>query len=212
MRSGSKHTEETKAKLRKAHLGVPRPDLSGENSVMRRPDIAAKSGAGRRGEKHYMHKPGWNPENHPMKRPEVALKSGAGHAGEKCNFWKGGVSFEPYCPKFNSKFKKRVRAFFKGTCVMCGCNQKETKRSLDVHHVNFDKMTCCNSTLPLFAALCNPCHRWVTAHREEAEEMLTGLVNTVYGGKSYLTEEEYVSMMQLDHDERRRDSENSHER
>ena len=65
--------------------------------------------------------------------------------GENNHAWKGGISFEPYCPKFDNEFKERVRAFFGYTCQMCGHVWIEGEEKLAVHHVNYNEMVCCNS-------------------------------------------------------------------
>jgi len=44
-------------------------------------------------------------ETNPMKRPEIkAMFTGENHPN-----WKGGVSFDPYCHKFNNQLKERIR-------------------------------------------------------------------------------------------------------
>lgn len=68
--------------------------------------------------------------------------------------WKGGISFEPYCIKFNNEFKERVRTFFNHQCIECGSPENGYK--LHIHHVNFKKNSCCDPSVPrLFVALCN---------------------------------------------------------
>ena len=110
--------------------------------------------------------------------------------GEKSVHWKGGISFEPYCPKFNKEFKERVRAFFDYKCVECGTPQKETK--LGVHHVNFDKQSCCNDKVPLFVPLCPSCHTKTIHNREHSEQYFTEIINNYYGGRCYCTKEEMI--------------------
>jgi hypothetical protein len=114
--------------------------------------------------------------------------------GEKSHFWKGGISFEPYCPKFNRKFKIRVRVRYNRICVKCGKTTEENGSELCVHHVNFDKQTCCKEgekiTDQKFVALCAECHGFATRYPEWAIEYYTKLVDDCYNGKSYLTEEE----------------------
>ncbi len=100
--------------------------------------------------------------------------------------WKGGISFEPYCPKFNKKFKERVRAFFGYKCVKCGIPQTEYK--LHVHHVNYDKMVCCNDVSPLFVILCKSCHAKTTSgDRGQWEQHFTQMITEKYDGKCYVT-------------------------
>lgn len=108
------------------------------------------------------------------------------NSGEKSILWKGGISFEPYCQKFNREFKDRVRAFFGQKCIECGMTREENNQALDVHHVNYDKMTCCNDVKPLFVALCRPHNSMANYNREYWEEHYTTIINEKYGGRCYL--------------------------
>ena len=110
--------------------------------------------------------------------------------GDKCYLWKGGISFEPYCVKFSREFKERVRAFFGYCCVECGVPQNG--RKLHVHHVNFNKMSCCDNTLPLFATLCMSCHMKTNFNREYWQQHFTDMINNHYGGKCYFTTDEMM--------------------
>ena len=100
--------------------------------------------------------------------------------------WKGGVSFEPYCIKFNNEFKERVRAFFGHECVECHKTQDELGRKLDVHHVNYDKMMCCNDVKPLFVALCRGCNSKANYNRDYWQKHYTETINNKYNGVCYL--------------------------
>jgi hypothetical protein len=115
-------------------------------------------------------------------RISEAIK-GEGHPN-----WKGGISFEPYCPKFTKEFKERVRQFFGHKCVECGEPQNGVK--LSVHHVNFNKKTCCDNSTPLFVALCHSCHSKTGFNREYWEQHFTQIINEQYGGKCYLSKED----------------------
>lgn len=106
--------------------------------------------------------------------------------GEKNYNWRGGVSFDPYCVKFNREFKERVRAFFGHRCVECGKTQKENGRLLDVHHVNYDKTMCCNDTKPTFVTLCRPHNVMANYNREQWEQHYITIINERYGGQCYL--------------------------
>jgi len=59
-------------------------------------------------------------EEHKRKIGEANKGNTCGARGENSPYWKGGISFSPYCPKFNREFKERVRKFFDNTCVICG--------------------------------------------------------------------------------------------
>jgi len=116
-----------------------------------------------------------------------------GQCGPKSHNWKGGISYEPYCPKFTNEFKERVRAFFGYQCQMCGHVWQEGERKLAVHHVNFRKDSCCsNEIMPLFVPLCHqPCHTKTNFNRVFWEYWFTEMINHLYGGKCYFTKEEF---------------------
>lgn len=112
--------------------------------------------------------------------------------GERANNWKGGIAFAPYCEKFNNEFKERVRAFFDNKCVLCGLNQSENKRNkLHVHHVHYDKSSCCSDAPRMFVALCNSCHSKTNYNREYWQNLFESIIIDIYNGKSYYTIEEF---------------------
>lgn len=67
--------------------------------------------------------------------------------GENSSRWQGGASFQPYCEKFNTDLKERVRSFFSRQCVLCGMTEKENGEKLNVHHIFIEKMACCESKI-----------------------------------------------------------------
>lgn len=111
--------------------------------------------------------------------------------GENNPAWKGGVSFEPYCILFNDEFKERVRSYYGNKCALCGKTEKEYMRKLDVHHVNYDKITCCNDSERLFVPLCASCHSKTNVNRGYWQEYFTKMIDEEYAGKCYYTKEEY---------------------
>lgn len=108
--------------------------------------------------------------------------------GKNSPVWKGGISFEPYCTKFNDEFKDRVRSFWDNKCGLCGKTQKDNEIKLSVHHVNYDKMVCCNNTPPLFIPLCKVCHGKTNHNRGYWEHVLTEYVMLHFNGDSYFKE------------------------
>lgn len=113
--------------------------------------------------------------------------------GEKHPAWKGGISYEPYCPKFNNSLKERVRAFFGYICIECG--EPQNGIGLDVHHVNFNKKSCCDSSKPIFVPLCHSCHSKTQKNREFWEQHFTSMVKNYFEGKCYLSKEEYQQLL-----------------
>lgn len=79
--------------------------------------------------------------------------------------WKGGVSFEPYCPKFNKQLKERIRERDNRTCQLCGI--KENGRKHDVHHVHYDKENC----NPDLITVCRDCNVIANYNRDYYEEL-----------------------------------------
>ncbi len=131
------------------------------------------------------------------------VKNGYGkYCSEKCkynnmhgsgsHFWVDGRSFGAYCPKFNKEFKERVRAYFGHKCFMCGEKQNGTK--LSVHHVDYDKKTCCNDDIPLFVPLCERHHNktnhgdreaWSAYFRMGIYQHTNGTMKTFYSKEEY---------------------------
>lgn len=109
-------------------------------------------------------------------------------------FWYGNVRYyegQQYCEKFNDNLKERVRAFFNYTCPECGTPQNGIK--LAVHHVNYNKQSCCDPEAPrLFVPLCvnGGCHQGTNRNRKEWEQHFVEMLIGYYQGKSYFTPEE----------------------
>lgn len=165
---GKTHSEETKRKMRESKKGK----YIGEKSS----------------------RFGKHPTDLTRYRMSIAKKGV--FCGNRNPSWKGGISFEPYCPKFNKEFKIRVRSFFDNKCVLCGKTKEDNGGiNLSVHHINYDKMVCCNDTKPIFAALCRSCHVKTNNNREYWQKILEEKVNENYNGKSFYTKHEYTSMI-----------------
>lgn len=126
-----------------------------------------------------------------IKRPDM----GASRIGENNPSWKGGISFAPYCEKFTKEFKERVRVYFDYQCSECVTHQSALKKLLAIHHVDFNKDSCCSDTIPLFVPLCQSCHSKTNHNREYWIEHFTTMINTYYGGKCYLSRNEMSSML-----------------
>jgi ribosomal protein L34E len=151
---GKVHSEETKEKMSKSHMGEKNHNYQKTPSYEQRCEIA-----------------------------EARLGG----------FWYGNVRYyqgPQYCEKFNNEFKERVRAYFGYVCPICGTPQGKIKMS--VHHVNFNKKSCCDPIAPrLFIPLCSgACHINTNTSRKFWEEYFTDMIMNYYQGKCYFTKEE----------------------
>jgi hypothetical protein len=165
---GKPISKETKLKLSNAMKGKKRPPRSKE--------WCDKIAAAHIGKKH---------------SEETKIKMSNAQLGEKAKLWKGGLSYGKYCKKFRP-VKKRVRAWFGNTCVLCG--EPPLKEQLIVHHCDYNKNTCCDNNRPLFVTLCRSCHGETNSNREYWESLFVKWIDSYYGGKCFLTREEYVSL------------------
>lgn len=104
-----------------------------------------------------------------------------GKSGVDSPTWRGGLSFEPYCPKFNELLKERIRERDNRTCQLCGT--KENGKKLSVHHVHYDKENC----EPLLISLCNRCNAKVNYNRDHWETLFIDKLNNQSIGMSSTT-------------------------
>jgi hypothetical protein len=192
---GFKYSEESRKKMSDSHIGLQKGEKHpsfgkkhSEESIQKMRDAKVGKYVG---EKNPMFgKPV------PIEVREKIRKTLIGKmAGEKNPAWKGGISFEPYCPKFTKEFKERVRSFFGYRCQVCGHIWQISENKLAVHHVNYRKDACCNtSIIPLFVPVClGGCHGKTNHHREFWEDWFTEIINEFYGGKCYFSKEEMIA-------------------
>jgi len=194
-RTGKRASEETRKKLREVRAGEQNPNYGnhmseesrkriGDANRGRRPsdETLSKLSAAASGER--------NPNYGKRHTDEARRKMSVARSGKGNHFWKGGISFEPYCQLFNNEFKNRVRAFFEHKCVECGTTQEENGQALAVHHVHYDKKTCCKEGEAVgerkFVSLCKSCHVATNSNREFWEDWYTEIINAVYSGVCYL--------------------------
>jgi len=91
--------------------------------------------------------------------------------------WQGGISFEPYCPKFNDDKKEEIRNEYDRKCYICGKEEKDniTKsgkfQRLSVHHIDADKEQGCNGKPWKLISLCIHCHSKVHNHKITVKEL-----------------------------------------
>jgi hypothetical protein len=97
--------------------------------------------------------------------------------------WKGSISFEPYCVKFNDAFKEYIRAKFGYKCFLCPTTQAENGKKLSVHHVNYNKDCGCDGDKTCqFVPLCISCHTKTNGKRDYWQKLITDkLHSTIIG-------------------------------
>ena len=149
----SKHTEETKEKMREARkknpmrywLGKKRPEhskrMSGENS----PNFGGLSKEHKLNiSKSMKGKSSWNKKGN--KRPEML--------GDLNPNWQGGIQCEPYCDVWLDKeYKQSIKDRDGNRCLNpdCRCNSNR----LTLHHIDYNKKNCHPFNL---ITLCNSCN------------------------------------------------------
>ena len=97
---------------------------------------------------------------------ETKRKIGAANLGPKSPQWKGGISFEPYSPKFNKQLKTKIRERDNHTCQLCGVEKNirgKKEVAMVVHHIDYNKKNCREDNL---TALCTSCNSKVNINRE----------------------------------------------
>jgi hypothetical protein len=97
--------------------------------------------------------------------------------GPKHPQWKGGISKEPYPFDFNDLCKEQARQLFNYQCALCGLLTTENGRSLDTHHIDYNKR---NLDITNLIPLCRSCHLKTNHNREYwkmtlKEKMITQL-------------------------------------
>lgn len=163
---GRNHTDEAKEKMRAARLGKPSP-LKGK------------------------HQPEYVKER--LKQINLgktrSLESRIKHSCTRRNIpieeFDGFSKYKDYCDKFNFPFKERVREFFGRKCVECGKDEEHERTRLHVHHVNYDKGSCCNTSEKLFVALCQSCHNKTHTNRDHWMQRYREVIYLCYGGRCY---------------------------
>lgn len=98
--------------------------------------------------------------------------AGKWKSGVNSPMWKGGISFEPYCHKFNKAFKETIREKFGRVCFLCPTTEEENGRKLSVHHVNYNKDCLCDGSDCEFVPLCIRCHSKTNNSREHWEQTI----------------------------------------
>jgi 5-methylcytosine-specific restriction endonuclease McrA len=183
MIKGSKHTEKTLIKMRKARA---KQVLSKEENLKRSKTLIGHSVSTETRRKISLALKGkWGTKtqinqikrlskfNIGRKRPDVSKRfSGRNHPN-----WQGGKSFKEYGSEFDNQLKEQVRFRDRYKCQECGCTQLENGKQLDVHHIDYNKK---NNLLINLIALCIRCHRKTNWNREYWKKRLSQKIASLY--------------------------------
>jgi len=97
-------------------------------------------------------------------------------------------SHYPYCELWTEDLRERVRAWFGYQCFECGTMSKR----LCVHHVWWNKNACCDDSERTLVPLCAHCHASLNRrHKIEKSIFFQELIDIYYGGKCWLTRDEF---------------------
>ena len=165
---GHPHTPESIAKISQSRIGERNPNRNGNARRDKKaspetikklsdshkghhpsPETLRKKSESMRGEKN------WNYGK--RLSPETRRKLSA-YRGEKASNWKGGISFAPYCPKFNKTFKESIRDKFGHKCYICSAPETADGYKHSVHHIDYNKNSICNGQEWAFVLLCRKHH------------------------------------------------------
>jgi transcription initiation factor TFIIIB Brf1 subunit/transcription initiation factor TFIIB len=99
------------------------------------------------------------------------------------------------CGNYNLVYDKDKGEIFCPKCGICGLTEKENGQRLSVHHVDYEKKSCCeipvfNSTPNLFIPLCKTHHSKTNSNRKYWEEMFSNYIMTYFDGECFLSKEE----------------------
>jgi hypothetical protein len=103
----------------------------------------------------------------------------AAKKGEKHPNWQDGISFEPYCIKFNDEYKEYIRNLFGNKCFLCSLSEADNGRKLSVHHVNYNKKCGCDETKCICVPLCISCHSKTGTDRDFWQALIMEMLKPI---------------------------------
>jgi len=149
------HSEKTRKKIGRSHLGKPSGMLGKKHSEK----TLAKMNKAHKGNTHGFQK------GHTFwlgkKRPNISEKLREANLGEKSNTWQGGISYEPYSIDWTETLKRSIRERDHYICQLCNLYGNT------VHHIDYDKKNCNPNNL---ITLCRSCNGKVNFNRNYWQE------------------------------------------
>lgn len=99
----------------------------------------------------------YNRRNKPLQIGEKNGRWGKGYLveGDKNGRWLGGISFVAYPKEFSKELKNFIRKRDDFVCRLCNKTQKQNRKRLDIHHIDYNKK---NNNPNNLISLCRKCH------------------------------------------------------
>ena len=160
------------------HRGKMSASMTGENNPMKRQETRAKVSASWTPEKRAKLSEAKTGKTH---SEEARAKISAAMSGENSPSWKGGISFEPYCYKFNHAKKEEIRNRDERFCQLCGKPEILNGEKLSVHHIDGSKTQGCSGEKWYLCALCRSCNS--RADTLENEFLIVSNLSLINGGE-----------------------------
>jgi hypothetical protein len=104
----------------------------------------------------------------------------AERCGPNSPAWMGGLSFAPYCEKFNNKLKERIRDEYGRRCFLCNMDEEENGQRLSIHHTDYDKEQGCSGKGLALVPLCQSCHAKTNSNREYWTNLFNTALKAIY--------------------------------
>lgn len=121
----------------------------------------------------HLHNVSWGKWLYGRRCPTCAIIK---NSGENSHNWKGGISFEPYCPVWKDKeYKKDIKERDGNRCLNPYCSK--TDKRLHIHHINYIKKDCSPNNL---ITLCGSCNSKANYDREWHEFWYKAIIDKRY--------------------------------
>lgn len=91
-------------------------------------------------------------------RAKISAARTGKYTGENSANWRGGISFEPYCPQFNNPLREQYRNAYGRVCAYCDKPEILNGHRLSVHHVDGNKNQGCDEHDWFLVPLCKSCN------------------------------------------------------
>lgn len=170
-------------KIKSWNKGKECPQLSGKNNGM----YGKKNSEGilkKRSEKvisNGTYKKENNPffgKHHTIKNKKIMrIKKLGKYEGLNNPNWQGGLSYEPYTKEFNDKFRRIIRKRDNYICMLCEKHQEKCKKSLDIHHIDYNKLLSIPQNC---ISLCTSCHMKTNFNRNHWTKFFQGILAEKY--------------------------------